>query len=100
MIIFNITCHIEKGIQLSFVEFFQKKLKNFAENPLHIEILLLKLLTEIDDQTHTYSIQLKFENRIYFQQFQHEAEVSYLNLLQNEFQGKIFTFTTVLETIH
>ncbi len=67
---------------------------NFLE-----DAFLLKLLTEIDDQTNTYSIQIKFKSIIYYQQFQLEFEENILNEIQQKFIGKIFIFPTLLEAI-
>ncbi len=100
MILFNLTCHIEKSIDKSFrmwtKEYYLPKLmdSNFLD-----DALLLKLLTEIDDQTYTYSIQMKFKSMIYYEQFQIELEDILLNEIQQNFEGKIFTFTTLLESV-
>ena len=67
---------------------------NFLE-----DAFLLKLLTEIDDQTNTYSIQIKFKSIVYYQQFQLEIEENILNEIQGKFIGKIFTFSTLLELV-
>lgn len=100
MIIFNITCHIEQSISQKFEIFYENLItKNQFGESFFSEITLLKLLTEIDDNTHTYSIQLKFEGMPYYQQFMVEKEDHLLAQLQNEFIGKIFTFTTLLQAI-
>jgi Domain of unknown function (DUF4286) len=100
MIVFNITCHIEKNIKLDFVNWLKTEFStNLNASSFIFENTLLKLLTEIDDQTFTYSIQLSFENWLYYQQFQLEEEGRLLLLLQKKFEGKIFTFTTVLEKV-
>lgn len=100
MIIFNITCHIERSIKQNFELFYKNSIsQNQNIQSFYSEITLLKLLTEIDDQTHTYTIQLKFDNMPYYQQFMVEEEELFLGFLQKEFAGKIFTFTTLLQIV-
>ncbi|MES2797720.1 MAG: DUF4286 family protein [Bacteroidota bacterium] len=100
MILFNVTCHIEKGIDADFLfylkDHFQAQLRksNFISDSI-----FLRLLTEVDDHSFTYSIQLRFENILLYQQFQLEEEELLLEEIQMKFVGKIFTFTTLLETI-
>jgi hypothetical protein len=100
MIIFNITCHIERSIKLPFVAFAKQiVLDGSILGNLFQEAIFLRLLTEIDDQTYTYTIQLKFDNLTNYQQFQFEKEDQFLEILQKEFSGKIYTFTTLLEAV-
>lgn len=100
MILFNITCHIEKSINPMFKEWVLITLLpkingvDFVNNAN-----FLKLLTEIDDQTFTYSIQISFDAMPYYAQFQLENETVFLEEIQQKFTGKIFTFTTVLEKV-
>lgn len=100
MIVYNITCHIEKSINTTFIswikEEFHAKLKT---SPFITDNSFLKLITEIDDQSFTYSIQITFESWPYYQQFQVEEETLFLGIIQKKFEGKIFTFTTLLEKI-
>jgi hypothetical protein len=100
LILYNLTCHIERSIDPTFKvwvkDYFLPQLlaTNFLE-----DAFLLKLLTEIDDQTNTYSIQIKFKSIVYYQQFQLEIEENILNEIQGKFIGKIFTFSTLLEAV-
>lgn len=100
MILFNITCHIEKSINKPFIDWIKinylPKLSdcNFVSNAT-----FLKLLTEIDDQTFTYSIQIVFEALPYYSQFQLENEENFLQEIQQKFTSKIFIFTTLLEKL-
>ncbi len=97
MIIFNITCHIERSEESAFFEYFKTEYILFLRNnPWLNKIDLYKLATKIDDNTVTYSIKLSFPSRINFQQFQIEDEFLYLQKLQRKFEGKIFTFCTEL----
>jgi hypothetical protein len=98
MIIFNITCHIDRKINQAFVDYVKEIISSAKANDNYYKnIDLLKLLTEIDDQTHTYTLQLNFENKVYYNQFQIEHEEAFLKTLQAKFVGQIFTFTTLLE---
>jgi Domain of unknown function (DUF4286) len=100
MILFNVTCHIEKSINPAFQDWIKSiYLPKLSENGFVSNATFLKLLTEIDDQTFTYSIQIVFEAMPYYAQFQLENEQFFLEEIQQKFVGKIFTFTTLLEKI-
>ena len=101
MILFNITCHIEKIINLEFKDWvISSYLPKINEVDFVNNTTFLKLLTEIDDQTFTYSIQISFEAMQYYTQFQLENETKFLEEIQQKFNEKIFTFTTLLEKMH
>lgn len=101
MILFNITCHIEKSINPVFKEWIKSVyLPKLSDNGFVSNATFLKLLTEIDDQTFTYSIQIAFVAMPFYSQFQLENEDVFLQEIQEKFTGKIFTFTTLLEMVH
>jgi hypothetical protein len=101
MILFNVTCHIEKSINPVFKDWIKSVyLPKLSESGFVSNAILLKLLTEIDDQTFTYSIQIEFDSMPYYSQFQLENEQIFLDEIQQQFVGKIFTFATLLEKIH
>ena len=100
MIIFNITCHIERGINQRFIDWIKQEFVPQIEiSDFVAEVQFLKLVTEFDDNAFAYTLQIHFKEMVYFNQFQLEEEDKIFAIIQNQFAGKIFTFTSLLEHV-
>lgn len=100
MIIFNITCHIEKAIDNDFITWVSQVLAPQISNSDFVnEVVFLRLITEIDENAMAYTFQIHFKNMVYYNQFQIEEEFKVISKIQNQFSGKIFTFTSLLEKV-
>ena len=82
----------ENWVKNSYLPYI--KLNSFIKN-----VYLLELMTEIDDRAKSYSIQMVFESIVYYNQFLLENEEEFVTKIQNQFIGKIFTFSTLLKEI-
>jgi Domain of unknown function (DUF4286) len=100
MILYNITCHIEKNTSSQFTKWVSETFLNKLElNDFVLKAHLFELLIDIDDLAKSYSIQIIFDQMPQYLQFQLENEKTFLEEIKKQFEGKIFTFATLLKQV-
>jgi hypothetical protein len=100
MLLHNITFNVENNIHDQWLNWMRN---NFVPAVMATKLprksLIMRLLTEIDNNGMTYSFQFYFEEMEDFMSYEMNFRSKIMNDMHQVFQGKYVMFSTLLEEV-
>ncbi len=100
MIIYNITFNINFPAEKEWLQYMKNHyMPKILETGLPVECKMFRLLTEIENEGATYTVQFRFNCMEDFMAYQTKYQSSLIDKHHNMFNGQYVSFRTLLEEV-
>ncbi len=100
MILYNMTINIDLDIQEDWMAWMQDLyIPGLLTSTMVKDKKFYRLLTEVEGNGPTYSLQLFFDNMEDFEQYDQHVFNPQLELMYAQYQGRFVEFRSILESI-